>query len=539
MPENTVDKQNPAQGETSPEPRPDAPGKKPRKAKFFLIAVLLVAAALGAYKLGGLSTAIRQSGGNDTKKVPQAAFGKLVEGNLISAAPLLEDVGRSPIDPSKVLFPAFTKPITPPDTQEKPEACPTGSKDVSPGQPAIDAGDAAPGESPSNEAVPPEKEGGPTATGGPMPAEKPVIVSRGPVDGKGPQKKASAEESKARAPKPEAGGEKKESAPQSPGESAAPKGPVAGISGESPPLSKLTSEPLKAKEPSYDVFGSLTVKIKNYKGSTVKWGLMVILDDSASMARKTKNWSPNRTETAVNLVEKLPEALTPGSKLAIRDFTCGNSTKKRGFCLSHTLFDWSPSPFKELKDKLATLKNEGKNNPCAAAAYAIKKDLGGLGDLVPRILVVTNGLTKCSYLEVVKAVNSHGEKKKPIVDVVGVGMGQRNARGYASLAKRTGGVFLRAERPSDIDKVLGRYGQILKTKEMEKIEVRGEKTVLTAALEDEISLTPGTYRVVLPLVGKLNPSYRSIPDVKINSRESKIIVVRIKNGRPTVKIGKK
>jgi hypothetical protein len=538
MPENTVDNKKPAEEGASLEPRPDAPEKKPRKAKFFLIAVLLVAAALGAYKLGWLSAAIRTAGGNDAKKVPQTAFTKSVEGNLISAAPLLEDVGRSPIDPSKVLFPTFNKPIAP-DTQEKPAACPTGSKDVSGAPPAIDAGDAAPGESPSNEAAGPVKEGGPTGTGPPALAEKPVIVSRGPVDGKGPQKKTGPEESKAQAMKPEAGGEKKESAPKAPEGAGTPKGPVAGTAGELPSLSKLPSEPLRAKEPSYELPGSLTVKIRNYKGSTIKWGLMVILDDSASMGRKTKAWNPNRVETAVNLVGKLPEALTPGSKLAIRDFTCGSSTKKGGFCLSHTLFDWSQAPFKELKDKLATLKNEGRNNPCAAAAYAIKKDLGGLGDLVPRILVITNGLTKCSYFEVVKAVNSRSEKKKPIVDVIGVGMGPRHARGYSSLAERTGGVFLRAERPSDLDKVLGRYGKILKTKEMEKIEVRGEKAVLTAALEEEIPLTPGTYRVVLPLVGKLNPSYRSIPDVKIDSRESKIIVVRIKNGRPTVKIGKK
>ncbi len=527
MSDNTVDNQIPAQEGNSPQPHPDAPGKKPRKAKYLLIVVLLVVAALGAYKLGWLSAAIRQAGGDGTRKDLKTAFTKLVEGNLISTARLLEDVGRSPIDPSKVLFPTFNKPLAA-DTQDKPVVCPPGSKDASGGRSPIDAGAAAPGESPSDEGATPVREGGPTGTGGPALAEKPVIVSRGPVDGKGPQKKAGQEESKAQALKPETGDG-----------AATQRGPVAGTAGESPPLSKLASEPLRAKEPPYELPGSLTVRIKNYKGSTIKWGLMVIFDDSVSMGRKTKVWNPNRIETAVNLVEKLPEALTPGSKLAVRDFTCGNSTKKGGFCLSHTLLDWSPSPFKELKDKLATLKKEGRNNPCAAAAYAVKKDLGGLGDLVPRILVVTNGHTKCSYLGVLKAVNSYNEKKKPVVDVIGVGMGPRHGRGYASLAKRTNGVFLRVEKPADLDKVLGRYGQILKTKDMEKIEVRGEKTVLTAALEEEIPLTPGTYRVLLPLVGKLNPSYRSIPVVKINSRESKVIVVRIKNGRPTVKIGKK
>lgn len=539
MADSTVDNQIPAHEGDSPQPPPDAQGRKPRKAvKFLVMVVLLVAAALGAYKLGWLAAAIRQVEGIDAEAAPKPAFTKSAAGNLLSAANLFEDVGSSPIDPSKVLFPAFNKPPNP-ASEDKPIACPPGSKEPSGDKAAPDTAKTAPEESRPTGAASPHRALTSPDRSAPRLVETPVIVSRRPGDRGSQENKGGKPGSKAQASKPEAKSPSEKSASKPRDGAGAAKGPDVKTASESSSALKSQTELGKDKEPKYEPPGSLLVKIKNYKGSTVKWGLMVILDDSASMGRKTKLWNPNRIETARGLVEKLPESLTAGSKLAVRDFMCGKSTRKRGFCLSHTVFDWSSSPFKELKDKLATVKKDGRNNPCAAAAYAIKRDMGELGGLVPRVLIVTNGLTKCSYNEVLKAVGSHGGKGKPVVDVIGVGMGPRNSRGYAGLAKKTGGVFLRVERPSDMDRVVSRYGKVLKTRALEKLEVRGENAVHTATPDKEISLTPGTYKVVLPLVGKLHPSHRSIPEVKINSGETKIVVVRIKNGRPTVRFVKK
>ena len=99
-------------------------------------------------------------------------------------------------------------------------------------------------------------------------------------------------------------------------------------------------------------------------------GLMVILDDSVVMARKTKPWTPSRSQAAESFVAKLTGYLTPGSRIAVRDFLCkqsnGGKKQKETTCLSHMLYEWADSPFPGLKEKLARVSAGGHNNPCAA-----------------------------------------------------------------------------------------------------------------------------------------------------------------------------
>ena len=136
------------------------------------------------------------------------------------------------------------------------------------------------------------------------------------------------------------------------------------------------SEPFEAdKEERFQLPGSLLVKIKDYEGSLTKWGIMVILDDSRYMARKTKSWSGGRSRTAATLVEKLPDVVTPGSKIAVRDFLCRKSTRKksRGVCLSHMLYDWAGSPFNQLQETLERSDPAGWNNPVCGGRVRGKK----------------------------------------------------------------------------------------------------------------------------------------------------------------------
>jgi hypothetical protein len=71
------------------------------------------------------------------------------------------------------------------------------------------------------------------------------------------------------------------------------------------------------------------------------------------------------------------------------------------------------------------------------------------------------------------------------------------------------------------------------------MEVRGEKTSFKVGVGEEITLAPGTYAIVLPLVPGLNPSNRTIKDVKIDSGQTRTLMVRIRKGRPIVSPGKK
>ncbi len=287
--------------------------------------------------------------------------------------------------------------------------------------------------------------------------------------------------------------------------------------------------------------GSLTVKIHHYSGTVPKWGLMVILDDSASMGRKLRSWSPNRLHTAVSLVEKLSGSLDRGSKLGIRDFMCNKRDEKPPSratgCLSHTLYEWAASPFTGLKEKLAQNSPGGKTNPCAAAAYALKKDFASLGGLSPRLLLITDGARRCAYKEVLRVIDKQAAKEKTSVDVLALGIHRKRQAGYSKLAHRTNGVFLRIDNPSEVEPTIAKYVKLLKKPVKETVEVRGGNAVLSAKPDEAITLVPGTYTIVLPAVAGINPSKRTIDTIQIHSGESTVLQVRVnKKGRPVAKI---
>jgi len=316
------------------------------------------------------------------------------------------------------------------------------------------------------------------------------------------------------------------------------------VPGEGEESSKNTGEKQgpsqagEAKSQRFELPGSLTIAIKDYEGSVVKWGLMVILDDSVVMGKKSKTWSPTRSAVAASLVTKLPEILTPGSRLAVRDFMCSEK-RDRGNCLSHLLFDWADAPYKDLTEKLKKLGPAGRTDPCAAAAYAVKKDMSGLGQLARRLLIVTSGWTKCNPREVLQALGQHKPKEDIAIDVVGLGIPRKTFLGYATLVRRSNGFFMKADNPGEVERILAQYKKRLNRRAMEKVEVRGDRAVLTVNPGEEITLAPGTYSVVLPLVASLKAAKRTISDVKIRSGETTEIEVKIRKGRPIVKIAKK
>jgi hypothetical protein len=266
---------------------------------------------------------------------------------------------------------------------------------------------------------------------------------------------------------------------------------------------------------------------------------MVILDDSAIMGRKGKNWNPSRLQTAMNLIGKLPTAIAPGSKIAVRDFVCTKSEGKKKAsvkCLSNIRYDWAESPFKGLTEKVGQSSPGGINNPCAAAVFSLKKDFASIGGMTPRILVLTDGTPKCNHSDLFNALDEHG-KDKVSVDVIALGINKKRLNAYSSVTKKTNGFFFKVDKPSDIETAVKRYDKVLKTKLMEKIEIRGDKASLTTTPGQEITLVPGSYSVVLPVVAGIQPSKRRIERVKISSGQT--TEIEVKRGRPIVKIGKK
>jgi hypothetical protein len=289
--------------------------------------------------------------------------------------------------------------------------------------------------------------------------------------------------------------------------------------------------------------GSLKVHIQHYSGSLRKWQLMVILDNSASMGRKSKVWSGGKIQTAKAVVEKIAKSLTPGSKLAVRDFMYVKAKNKKAArkpSLSRMIFEWAESPYSGLKEKVKHLDTGGITHPCAATAYSLKKDFAPSDNLTPRIVLITDGASICGYREFARAFAGDKRKGKSGVDVIAVGMGRRHLAGYRKLTKKTDGAMITIDRPADLSGRLSRYAKLLREPVMEEVDIKGENgEPITANLGQTITLYPGSYTVVLPLVAGLHASNRKIPNVRIVSRQARILSVRIRKGKPLFKLLKK
>jgi hypothetical protein len=488
----------------------------------------------------------------ESENTVSPAFSKGSSSELFSKIGLLKAVGKSPVDPSRVLFPSFRGTVVAEDTETK-ELCPP---------PKLPSGLAAleSKENPADSlkaAVPPAKASATNVEELQL-VETPVIVSRTPKQAEINEEKTKAAPTKNTASKDLKKSVGKQSAVANSGKGR-----------ESTEASKRKSSSSKVVAPDskiknaknvpagdekagrgaterpekYELPGSLKVKIRKYEGVSAKWALMVILDDSAVMARKSKVWTPNRMTTAQDFVGQLDRMLTPDSSLAVRDFYCRRVGKgkrrSRTRCLSHKLLTWSDSPFSGLKEKLADANPKGVTNPCAAAAYSLKKDFQGLGKLVPRLVVVTSGRTKCGYSGVLKVINSRWGKERPKVDVIALGIGKRRQGGYVRLAKKTGGAFVKLGKPADLKSAVAKYKKVLETRIVEKLKVRGDNVVFSVAPDEELTLAPGKYTVVLPDIAGLKPSKREIPNVKIDSGKSNVLNIKIAKGRAVVASGKR
>jgi len=501
----------------------------PQWLKVVIPVGILGVIALVAYSLGAFTPVFRLAGLLGPEKDLSPAQKTSSVGDIDQPDTSRKTEEATPADPSKARLPLLDKPTllegqVAQESSPSPESSPHARERASP------------------------QEAGATP-GAPYSGEPPSIVTRQPVASPAPEDEAptglSKEPDKSESPEKE----KEKTIAEAPPESSdstqkkrkesettiPPRKTPSAIASRKP-----TAEPQdQGREEQFQLPGSLIVTIPKYTGVTPKWGLMVILDDSAIMGRKSKNWNPSRLQLAMNLIGKLPTAVATGSKIAVRDFVCAKSEGKKkapAKCLSNIRYDWAELPFKGLAEKVGQSTPGGINNPCAAAAFSLKKDFGAIGGLAPRILVLTDGTPKCNHTDLFGAADEHG-KDKVSVDVVAIGIKKKRLNAYSSVAKKTNGFFFKIDKPSDVENAVKRYEKVLKTKLMEKIEIRGEKATITTIPGKEVTLVPGSYSVVLPAVAGIHASKRRIERVKITSGQT--TEIEVKKGRPMVKIGKK
>jgi hypothetical protein len=290
------------------------------------------------------------------------------------------------------------------------------------------------------------------------------------------------------------------------------------------------------KPEKFKVPGSLRVSIKGYEGASAKWALMMVLDDSAAMGREMRPWRPDRMEAARDFVERIVERTPRGSKIAVRDFYCSPSRRNRrtrtsSLCLSHMLFDWAEPPYTALKERLDGINPVGRTNPCAAAAFTLKRDLPKLRELKPRVAILTSGMARCKAGEVLRVIDTVWAGRKPHVDVIGFGLNRRTARGYSLLAKRTDAIMLKISGPEDIDDAVVKYSKALDRRVTGSIQVKGDNTGFKVAPDEEITLAPGSYDIVLPDAKGLNLSERTISGVMIESGKTSKVRVKLHRGK--------
>ena len=356
-------------------------------------------------------------------------------GELISSETVLGTVGRNPVDPTRILIATFSR---------------NGTHSTNlPNDPVAESQESETEQQKANDTAPPDPSAEATFKQEPetVPAVKPERVKTTPDNQEKRENKTSTETSKKKAgtEKPSTAKDKEASAQAStesepkPAVTSPPAVTGIRVTPRSEQTSSTKPQPEEAdtkdkkKLQDYQVPGSLLVDLKNYKGKPIPWGLMVILDDSAFMGRKTKTWKPNRMDAAIKFVKGVSQVITPGSKIAVRDFYCSKENRRgrrAHRCLSRLLANWSNSPFVEMKNKLNETVPTGVNQPCAAIAHAVKTDMLELNKLYPRVVVVTGGASRCPYARVLKALRSAKSNRPVHVDVIGVGMPKKNKKAY-------------------------------------------------------------------------------------------------------------
>ncbi len=286
--------------------------------------------------------------------------------------------------------------------------------------------------------------------------------------------------------------------------------------------------------------GTLVVNIKDYKGVPPKWAVMVILDNSQTMASQAEPWSPDRMAAARDAVSDLVRGMPQGSKFAIRDFFDEVSARRKGrelrLQVSRVLLHWADTPSKDLLNDLNPAALKGGNDLCTAAVGSLRRDFGAAESLSPRLVLITDGYTECSLKDIIHAIEGGRFKNRAKVDVIAVGMKAPMQAAYAGLAKATGGEFLKVEQPKDLRSALTNYVEVLQAPQLEPVQISGHGTNYRILPGEEAKLPTGSYTITLPDIEGLDPSKRAIEDVKVRTSKKTVLESRVQEGRPLVQI---
>ena len=284
--------------------------------------------------------------------------------------------------------------------------------------------------------------------------------------------------------------------------------------------------------------GTLVVNIYDYKGTPVHWAIMIILDNSNSMAEEIRPGGPTRRELAIKTIESLAQEVGPKSNISLRAFTFDGMAKNKSeevlLRVSRIVLDWTKSPYSELLGLLNRITFKGTNNLCAAARRSVRSDFRASPGLAPRLAIITDGHRDCSFGGVLQAIEKAKLKGNVKLDVIAIDMLRSAQTSYSKLAAEAGGVFLNLAYLGD-NETLSRYLAVLRTPRPEPLEAVAENAKYRLMPGEECALAPGSYTLTLPEIQGLDSSNRTIKDVKITTGTTTVLNLSAKEGRLIVR----
>jgi hypothetical protein len=285
--------------------------------------------------------------------------------------------------------------------------------------------------------------------------------------------------------------------------------------------------------------GTLVVNMADYMGIPQHWGIVCILDNSKSMASETEPWHPSRLRVASVFVDELAQAMTRGSKIAIRDFTTVGPAKRKDAELtlrvSRVLNDWRETPLQGMEVSYEESVNLGDNNVCAAVLTSVVRDFRVVGAKVgQRTVLLTDGRGECPLKDLSDQLKSDVLGARLSVDVVALGMRSQIAEEFRKGAEETKGVFLRVDQPQEIGQALSSYREILNKPVRKPFVVTGYGKQWDLPPGHPIRLQAGVYKIAPPNFPGVDPASLRAEEIEVAPERTTTVNLSVMGGKVSV-----
>lgn len=295
----------------------------------------------------------------------------------------------------------------------------------------------------------------------------------------------------------------------------------------------------RVEKPAALLPGSLLVKFHDLNVGWETWEVAFILDNSESMASRSDPWEKSRFEVARDLVQQISGALPPESRIAVRCFTDELSlkmgSKEIPLTVSRRIYGWAKAPFAGLAARLEGVTGvKGPLDLCKAVVGSTQRDFGQRENLTPRIILLTDGESRCLPTTVAEIIKMRKQNRSPRVDVIALGVQPAAKQLLVELCQATEGKFLDLDSPQRVQATLSEYASILRVAKPVTVEISGSSGVKRVVVGEEIQLPPGLYSLWLP--GDLNvpKADQVIDNIEVSAEKLTTVTVSKQDGRVMV-----